>query len=121
MKPSSKAASLSAFLFPGSGHMFLKLYVRGIIFIIIAGIGLFLMMEAAFSIAWTIANDIEQGKVAFDINSIRSVVEQTMGVYKDPSLQGAKWAIVISWIISTLDAYREGKNLEKKMESIKIQ
>ncbi|MGH1487630.1 MAG: hypothetical protein ACRBCI_15555 [Cellvibrionaceae bacterium] len=112
MKPSSKAASLSAFLFPGSGHMFLKCYIRGIIFIAIAGVGLFLMMEAAFSIAWTIANDIDQGKVAFDVNSIRSVVEQTMAVYKDPSLQGAKWAIIVSWIVSTADAYREGKKQE---------
>ena len=114
MKPSVKAASLSAFLFPGSGHIFLKCYVRGIIFIVVAGAGLVLMMEAAFVIALTIANDIEEGKAALDINSIRSVVKQSLLAYESPSLLGAKWAIIASWVASTADAYREGKKQEQE-------
>jgi hypothetical protein len=114
MKLSTKAASLSAFLFPGSGHVFLKCYLRAIIFIVIASYGLFLVMEASFSVAWSIANDIEAGKVPFDINSIRTVVERSMSIFDEPSLRNAKWAIIVSWVVSTLDAYREGKKQEQQ-------
>ena len=113
MKRSTKAACLSAFMFPGCGHIFLKCYVRGAIFLLITLVGLYFIMEAAFTIAWSIANDIQLGKVAFNVQSLHSVIQQAMGIYQEPSLISAKAAIIISWVISTADAYRVGKQQEK--------
>lgn len=113
MSYASKAASMSAFIFPGSGHLYLKHRVRGIIFIAIAGVGLVMMMGAAFGIALDIAKDIEEGRVAMDMELMRTLIRESMGIYQEPELQGAKYATVGSWLISTLDAYREGKKKDK--------
>jgi TM2 domain-containing membrane protein YozV len=113
----TKAACLSAFVFPGSGHFFLKCHLRGILFATIAAIGLFLIMQSAFAIAWDIAQDIEHGKIPFNISSIRSVVQKAMTIYNEPSLMMAKSAIIASWSVSTIDAYRVGKKRERMNDS----
>ncbi len=116
MKLSIKATCLSAFLFPGSGQFFLKCYLRGIIFMAIAGVGLYLIMATAFTIALAIANDIQMGNIPLGIASIREVIRQAMDVYKEPSLINAKIAIIGAWAVSSIDAYIEGKKKEKIMQ-----
>jgi TM2 domain-containing membrane protein YozV len=112
MKLSTKAAYLSAFLFPGTGQFFLKNPIKGAIFCLIAGVGLFMMMSAAFHIAMNIADDIVQGKIQPDVTTIMNLVHQAMDVYKQPDLLGAKIAMLGSWITSIIDAYLSGKKKE---------
>ncbi len=112
MTSAKKAAYLSAFFFPGSGHVYLKCYLRAAIFIIIAAIGAYLVMSATFSIVWSVANDIEQGKVSLSPDLLMDTVRQSLTVYEESTLVTAKWAIIGSWLVSVIDSYREGKKQE---------
>ncbi len=82
----------------------------------IAAVGLYLIMATAFTIALTIANDIQMGHIPFGIASIREVIRQAMEIYQEPSLINAKIAIVGAWAISSIDAYIEGKKKEKVVD-----
>ncbi|MEO0442769.1 MAG: hypothetical protein AAFZ92_03375 [Pseudomonadota bacterium] len=113
MSTAAKAASLSAFVFPGSGHLYLKCYVRAALLIGIAAVGLYMLMSAAFVIVWSIASGIEPG-TPLDIQLIRETVRNSMVVYEQPELQTSKWAIVLSWIVSVADAYRVGKQRDNR-------
>jgi len=104
-KQSMKAVYLSGLLFPGVGQFYLKTYIRGLLFSIIAAIGFYIIMSATWELMFAIANDIEQGKQRLDINSIVLVVRESLNVYQEPTILTAKIAFIASWLISTLDAY----------------
>jgi TM2 domain-containing membrane protein YozV len=113
MKKSTKAASLSAFLFPGVGQFYLKKYSKGMLFAAIAFIGFMMIMSAVFGIALSISEDIQLGKIALDSGSIQSLTQQVMAVFQEPSLVNAKIAMIASWLISTIDAWLMGRKMEK--------
>ena len=118
MKKSNKAASLSAFLFPGMGQFYLKKHTRGALFFIVAAIGFMMMMVAAFSIALSISEDIQLGRVTLNSllnsNGIKELAQRIMNVFQEPQLIYAKTAMIASWIISTLDAWLSGRRIEKE-------
>lgn len=116
MKSSMKAVYFSALIFPGIGQFYLKTYIRGILFSVVAAIGFFIIMEATWSLMMGIANDIEQGKQRLDINSLTLVVRESLKIYDDPNIIIAKIAFVASWIISSIDAYLTTKRQAKKQQ-----
>jgi TM2 domain-containing membrane protein YozV len=105
LKNSMKAVYFSALIFPGLGQLYLKNYIRGIFFIVVAGIGFIIIMEATWSLMMVIANDIEQGRQRLDINSLTLVIKESLNIYDDPRIISAKFAFLASWIISSVDAY----------------
>jgi TM2 domain-containing membrane protein YozV len=96
---------LSALIFPGLGQLYLRNYIRGILFCIIAIIGFVIIMETTWSMMMVIAIDIEQGRQRLDINSLTLVVKESLKVYENPAVVAAKFAFISSWILSSLDAY----------------
>lgn len=122
MKTSTKAVSLSAFLFPGLGQFYLKQYIKGMLFTAVAAVSFMIIMSAAFSIALSIANEIETGKITLGNIDIKAISQQVMDVFQQPNLVTAKIAMIASWLISTVDAWLSGKKLsEKKLENNKEQ
>jgi TM2 domain-containing membrane protein YozV len=118
MKSSTKAACLSAFLFPGSGHLYLKCYFRAFIFMLIAGTGLYLLLDATFTIAFEIANNIKTGNVPPDIGSIFFMVQDIIKIFQEPALITAKVSTIAVWVISTVDAWRVGKKKDGNQEGV---
>lgn len=119
MKQSMKPVYLSVFVFPGIGQFYLQTYIRAILFTLVAGIGFYIMMEATWHLLIGIANDIEQGKQALDINSLTLVITQSLEIYKDPTIMIAKIAFMASWITSSVDAYLTIKR-QARSKTIKI-
>jgi TM2 domain-containing membrane protein YozV len=105
MKSSMKPVYFSVFIFPGLGQFYLKSYIRGVVFGVVAVIGFAVIMEATWSMMMVIANDIEQGRQRLDINSLTTVIKESLKVYEDPTIITAKFAFITSWILSSLDAY----------------
>ncbi|MGH1441511.1 MAG: hypothetical protein ACRBBR_15455 [Cellvibrionaceae bacterium] len=114
MKTSTKAVSLSAFLFPGLGQFYLKQYIKGMLFTAVAAVSFMIIMSAAFSIALSIANEIETGKITLGKIDIKAISQQVMDVFQQPNLVTAKIAMIASWLISTVDAWLSGKKLSEK-------
>lgn len=105
MKKTMKPVYFSALIFPGLGQFYLKSYIRGVLFSVIAVISFAIIMEATWSMMMVIANDIEQGRQRLDMNSLTLVIKESLTVYEDPTIITAKIAFIASWIMSSLDAY----------------
>jgi TM2 domain-containing membrane protein YozV len=100
-----KPLYFSALIFPGLGQFYLKTYIRGLLFTMVAAVGFAIIMEATFSIMMVIANDIEEGRQRLDVNSLALVIKESLTVFEDPTIITAKLAFLASWILSSLDAY----------------
>lgn len=112
-KISMRAVYFSGLIFPGIGQFYLKAYIRGFLFSIIAATSFYIIMNATWELMFAIANDIEQGKQRLDFNSIILVARESLSVYEEPNIFIAKLAFMASWLISTLDAYFTTKRIQK--------
>ena len=113
MKVSHKAAFLSAFVFPGVGHIYLKSYRRGlvIIFLSCAGLG-YLIWSATVSALNRL--DVAMVKVpggATNLQEISDIVGSKI-LNTDPYRDAVFYVIVCFWIFAVIDAYRIGKGRE---------
>ena len=112
MKKSKKAALMSALLFPGIGHIYLKHYVRGITLISASLLALYYYISISFEKAMEITDKIRQGIVSLDVAEIEGLIaEQTTGA-EAQILNMAMVAIVICWLIGIIDSYRLGARPE---------
>lgn len=110
MKVSYKAALLSALVFPGVGHLYLKRRRRGlvILFFVITGLG-YLIWSATAAVLDRLDDAMArvQGG-ATNLKALSDIVGSKMPT-TDPCLDAAFYVIVCFWIFSVIDAYRIGK------------
>lgn len=101
MKKSTKAALLSALVFPGTGHLYLKKYLPGLILAGISLVALYLLMADTLDQAYRIANQIAQG------NNV-----DLLTVEADSSAGLAGWVLLICWVLGIIDAHRLGRRAD---------
>jgi len=109
MKKSIKAAMLSAFVFPGAGHIFLKFYVSGILLIGVSSAGIYYLISNMVKNALQIVDSIQLGHIQADATVINQLLSsQTTG--NESQLLGiATTAVAICWILGIIDSYRIGR------------
>ena len=113
MKKSTKAVLLSAFVFPGAGHLYLKKYVSGSILAGVSLVGIYYLVTKTVERAWEIAEKIQSGAVQLDATAITELVsKQTTGT-ESQLINIATLAIVTCWIIGIIDSYRVGRVRDK--------
>jgi hypothetical protein len=104
-----KAALLSALVFPGVGHFYLKKHMAGTI---LAGASIVVLCFVTFKIvarALQITEIITRGDVDLDITSITELMS------KQPTGTGAQFfsfasaVLIILWLIGIVDSYRVGR------------
>jgi TM2 domain-containing membrane protein YozV len=113
VKVSYKAALLSAFIFPGIGHLYLKRYWRGlvILFFVVPGLG-YIIWSATVSAL----NRLDDAMVkmqggATNFKELSAIVGAKMST-TDSYFDAAFYIVVCFWIFSVIDAYRIGKQRE---------
>ncbi len=111
MKPSSKAAILSAFVFPGVGHISLKHYISGGIIIAIAAVATIIILSNIMGLAWDIAHQIESGEMTFDLLAITEMVREA-SYNGSTTVSLATTALIGSWLVSVIDSYRIGRSAD---------
>ena len=107
MNHANKAATLSAFVFPGIGQFYNRQPVRGVLFTGIAGIAVAMLIKKIFIVAWEIANQIVAGTLP--ITDMLVQVHTAMWQFDEPQLVTAKWVLIGVWLVSIADAYWQGK------------
>ena len=112
MKKPVKAALLSALVFPGAGQLLLKRYYSCAFFAAFSCVGLYLLFNDLFNRAQEILEKIQSGEVSPDIASITNVVQQQSANTME-SLSPALMILLISWLVSVVEAYRVGYKLER--------
>jgi len=109
VKESVKAVLWSIFIFPGSGHFYLKTPAAGIVIAAIAIAALLVVLSKMVERANQIAEKIVTGEVSFDLLAITEMVSKQSG-FGDTRLLNVAWYCLIAiWIIGAIDAYRLGR------------
>jgi TM2 domain-containing membrane protein YozV len=116
MKASYKAALLSAFIFPGIGHLYLKRYLRGLVILSLEFTGLGYMIWWAIVVTFNRldeALDKMQGGIMGTINpqELSDIIGLKM-LTTDPYYNAVCYVVICFWIFAIIDAYRIGKQKE---------
>ncbi len=111
MKKPLKAALFSALIFPGSGQLLLKKYYSAAFYGFFAAIGLYLLFSDLLSRAQEIVDKVQRGEVAADLASISALVHQQSASTIE-SLSPALTMLLITWLVSVVEAYRVGRKAE---------
>jgi hypothetical protein len=110
-----KAVLLSAFVFPGAGHLLLKQYIPATVLAGTALAGLYYLIAKTVEKALRIAEEIQSGEVQLDATTITELVaRQTTGT-DGQLLDFALAVFLISWLIGIIDSYRVGRTQDKHL------
>ncbi|WNO60218.1 DUF6677 family protein [Rheinheimera sp. MMS21-TC3] len=114
MNKSVKALLLSAFLYPGAGHFFLKKYVMSAIFVVAFSIPLLFIFSSIISKAQQIAEQLSSGQIPFDSAAIVAAATDATTELVSKELSFNLYMLIIIWVIAIIDAYRLGSKEMKK-------
>jgi hypothetical protein len=111
MQKSTKAALLSAFVFPGAGLLWLKKYGQAAIFIIPAIAVVFYILSETKRIANVLSAKIADGSIPPDISVILSEITK---LTHDPALRFSEaiWLFIVCLVVSAVMSYSVGKKME---------
>ena len=109
MKKPAKAALLSAFVFPGAGHFFLKRHIAGAILAGAAFAALYVLVSNAVDRALEIVDKIQRGEVQPDIAVITELVSKQPTGTEAQLINIATAILIIAWLIGVVDSYRVGR------------
>ena len=113
-----KAALFSLLIFPGAGQLLLKKYLSALFFATFAVIGLYLLMSDLFSRVNEILAQVQSGEVVADLATITELVQQQSAT-STSSLSPALSILLITWLVSSVEAYRVGRKLALENQSEK--
>ena len=100
-----KAALLSAVLYPGTGHFFLKKKVRGALFCLIFSISLYFLVSDMIINTMQILDQINNGEISLNI----TVISELLATNSDlQELNFDMYILIIIWFLSIIDSYRLG-------------
>ncbi len=109
MKKSSKAALLSALIFPGVGHLYLKKYFSGIILLGLSLAGILYIISVTVDRAFQIVDKIQSGAISPDVDAITQALAQQSGGAGANFLNAATMIVVVCWVVGIVDSYRLGR------------
>ena len=108
MKKSTKAALLSAFVFPGVGHIYLKKYVPGAVLVGVSLVGIYYLISKTVERSLQIVEKIQSGDIQLDVTAITELVSKQSTGTEAQLLNFATAVIIICWLIAIIDSYRVG-------------
>ena len=103
MKAKTKAALISALLFPGLGHFVLKRAMRGCLFIVPTLLAIGVLLRTTLALADQLVAEIQSGALPFDIPLIMERISAAGG--DDPTTNAASLVILVCWLGSIIDAW----------------
>ncbi len=109
MKKSTKAVLLSALVFPGTGHLYLKKYLSATLLIGTVLIAFYFLVTRAVEKAQQIAELIQSGEVQPDIASVTEMITKTPAGSEGQLLSIASTTLIVVWLIGIFDSYRVGR------------
>lgn len=116
MSQALKVALISAFVFPGSGHILLKQYIRGALLAGITIVCTWILLSVALEKAQQVVLKIQSGEIPLDLARIMAEVSQLTAGSNTLRVDIATYVLVICWLVSIFDAYRAGRLQDKHRE-----
>ena len=109
MNKPTKAALLSAFVFPGVGHFFVKKYMVGMALSGASLVGIYWLVTQVVDRAQQITAQIQRGELPLDVATITELVAQQPTGAETQMLDLATGVLIIAWVIGIVDSYRVGR------------
>jgi hypothetical protein len=106
MNRSVKAALISALVFPGAGHLYLKRRARACLFLLPTVVAVVVFLNDAIEQATKIAGEIMAGTMSADPVAMAARLEQQGGSTLATVAAGV---MVVCWIGAAVDAYMLGR------------
>lgn len=100
-----KAALLSAILYPGVGHFFLKKYLAGAILCLTFSISLYFLVSDMLVNTMQIVEQINNGEIPLNIAAISESLATSADLQE---LNINMYVLIIIWFLSIIDSYRLG-------------
>ena len=113
MKKSTLAALLSALVFPGVGHLFLRQYLRGVAVFMVAMTGVIIIMVKSVQYALPIVEKIQTGDVPLDAQALSELLSKSSSGSEALLLNLVSLAVLLCWIIGIVDSYRIGRKQDR--------
>lgn len=113
MNNAIKAALLSAFVFPGAGHVLLKRYITAAVIAGVAFTALYVLISNAVDKAMDIVDQIQRGEIQADVAVITELVAKQPTGSEAQLLNITTAILLIFWLIGVIDAYRIGRALDR--------
>lgn len=110
-----KAALLSAFVFPGVGHIYLKRYIPGVALVGVSLAGIYYSISKTVERSLQIVEKIQSGDVPLDVMAITELVSKQPTGTEAQLLDIATTVILICWLIGIIDSYRVGRGQDKQV------
>lgn len=107
MKPSIKAALISALVFPGLGHLVLKQAARGCIFLLPAAVAVIYLLRRVLELADRLMADLNSGALPLDPALILERINASGA--DSPGANLAAWICLLCWAGSIADALWLGR------------
>jgi hypothetical protein len=117
MSKSLKAALLSALVFPGIGHFWLKKPLQGSLLSGISIICLYFLLTAVVDIAQRLSVQIQSGEVPLDVTKITELVSQQLAGNDGQLVNIPSLLLVICWVVGVIDSFRVGWSQGKTNEA----
>lgn len=111
MDQATKAALLSALLFPGWGQMYLKAYVRGVVFMIPALAGSALLAYSVILAGFGALPSVARQKDLSFMEAVVSLMLQAFQTINYRMFFPLLALLLILWALSIIDAYQLGKKI----------
>jgi hypothetical protein len=117
MNKSLKAALLSALVFPGIGHFWLKKPLQGSLLSGASIICLYFLLTAVIDIAQRLSAQIQSGEIPFAVTKITELVSQQLAGSNGQLVDISSLLLVIFWVVGVVDSFRIGWSQEKTGEA----
>lgn len=108
MNKPMKAALMSAFVFPGLGHIFLKRYGAGAVLAGSAFAALYVITTSTLHRAMAVVDKIQGGEMQPDISAISELLSSQASGADARLANLATTLFIIIWLIAIVHSYRAG-------------
>jgi TM2 domain-containing membrane protein YozV len=109
MNQSVKAALLSALVFPGVGQIVSGHIKRGWTFVAIVAVLLVMLISKLMQQALLVLEEMQKKGAAIDINEVSRISAEVVSFSNNLFLNITLSVLIVTWLISIVDAYRVGK------------
>jgi hypothetical protein len=117
MRKSLKSALLSALVFPGAGHFYLRKYRMAALLIVTTLVSLSLIVMEAIKQAMSLLEKIEASGAAINADNIVEMSTRAADSANTTTTSIATLLIAVCWFVGIIDAYRSGKQDNIKQSS----
>lgn len=113
MNRSTKAALLSAFVFPGVGHLYLKRYVSATVLIGATLAALYGLASGVMEQALLIVERIHEQGMPLDLAALTTAVTRQLSATDTRSMNFSMGVIVVYWFVAVVDSIRIGHSRDR--------